>query len=55
MSNRNLYLLAAGIGGTVGGIVPGIWGAGAFSGWSIILSMLGSFLALWIVHRFFIS
>jgi hypothetical protein len=55
MSNRNLYLLAAGVGGTIGGFLPALWGAGEFSGWGILLSMVGSFAGLWAVHRFFIS
>jgi hypothetical protein len=51
MSNRSLYLLGAGIGGTVGGLLPGLWGASDFSGWGIILSTVGGLLGVWLAYK----
>jgi len=46
MSPKSLYYLAGGIGATVGGLLPGLWGASDFSGWGILLSTLGGVLAI---------
>jgi hypothetical protein len=51
MSKRSLYLLGAGIGGTAGGFVPGIWGGSDFSGWAILLSVAGGFAGLWAAYK----
>ena len=51
MSNRSLYLLGAGIGGTAGGFLPALWGASDFSGWAILLSMVGGFVGLWVAYK----
>ena len=55
MSNRNLYLLGATVGGTIGGILPGLWGASDFSGWGIILSTVGGFVGIWATYKFLVS
>jgi hypothetical protein len=47
MSRRRLYLLGAAVGGTVGGLLPGLWGGSDFSGLSVLLSMIGGFAGLW--------
>jgi len=52
MSSRGLYLLGAGVGGTIGGFVPGLWGGSDFSGWGILLSMVGGIIGIWAVYRF---
>lgn len=52
MSRRSLYFLGATIGGTVGGLLPGLWGASDFSGWAILLSMLGGFAGLWAAYKY---
>ena len=51
MNPRGLYLLGATIGGTVGGLLPGLWGASDFSGWAILLSMLGGFVGIWVAYK----
>jgi hypothetical protein len=51
MSNRSLFFLAAGIGGTAGGFLPGLWGGSDFGGWSILLSMIGGFAGLWVAYK----
>jgi uncharacterized membrane protein YeaQ/YmgE (transglycosylase-associated protein family) len=39
------------IGSTVGGLIPGLWGDGALSYWSVLLSAAGAFVGLWIGYR----
>ncbi len=51
MSNRSLYFLGAGIGGTAGGLLPGLWGASDFSGWGILLSTIGGLLGVWLAYK----
>jgi hypothetical protein len=51
MSKRNLFILGAGVGGTVGGLLPGLWGASDFSGTAIILSMVGGFAGIWVMYK----
>lgn len=51
MSNKSLYYLAGGIGATVGGLLPGLWGASDFSGWGILLSTVGGVLGIWGAHK----
>lgn len=35
------------VGSTVGGMVPGLWGAGLFSGWGVLFSLLGGLAGIW--------
>jgi hypothetical protein len=53
MSKRNLLLLGAAVGGTIGGFVPGLWGGSDFSGWAILLSVVGGFVGLWAALRLY--
>lgn len=39
------------VGSTVGGFVPELWGAGAFSAWGILFSGLGGFAGIWGGYR----
>ncbi|HVQ44487.1 MAG TPA: hypothetical protein VMT30_05980 [Candidatus Saccharimonadia bacterium] len=55
MSNRSLYLLAATIGGTVGGLLPGLWGGSDFSLQAIILSTVGGLLGVWLAYKYLSS
>ena len=52
MSNRSLFLLGATIGGLIGAYVPSLWGAGDFSGWSILFSTLGGLGGIWLAWRY---
>jgi uncharacterized membrane protein YeaQ/YmgE (transglycosylase-associated protein family) len=52
MSNRNLFIIAALVGSTAGGFIPGLWGAGMFSGWGILLSTVGGILAVWVAYKY---
>jgi hypothetical protein len=36
------------VGSTIGGLIPGLWGEGAFSYSSVLLSGIGAFVGLWI-------
>ena len=52
MSKKSLYWIGAFIGGTVGGLAPGLWGASDFSGWGILLSTVGGIAGVWAVYKF---
>jgi len=55
MSDRSLYYLGAGIGGTIGSLIPLLWGASAWSGTAMLVSGLGGLAGIWamyqLVHR----
>ena len=54
MSPKALYLIGATVGGTIGGFLPGLWGASDFSGWGIFLSTIGGLAGVWAVYRFIV-
>ena len=54
MSTRSTYLLAVGVGGTIGGFIPSLWGAGAFSMWGVVMSGVGGLAGIWLVHRYLV-
>ena len=54
MSPRVLYFIGATVGGTIGGFVPDLWGAGAFSEWGVLLSTIGGLAGLWIAYKYFV-
>ncbi len=39
------------VGSTVGGMVPGLWGAGMFSGWGVLCSLLGGLVGIWAGYK----
>ena len=39
------------IGSTVGGFIPGLWGAGLVSYSSVLLSGIGAFVGLWVGYK----
>jgi hypothetical protein len=51
MSNKSIIWLGAGIGGTVGGFIPGLWGGSDFGGWSILLSTVGGLAGIWLAWK----
>jgi hypothetical protein len=42
------------IGGTVGSLIPSLWGAGQLSLSSVVFFMLGGFVGIWIAYRRFV-
>ena len=48
MRSRSFIWLAILVGSTVGGLIPELWGAEAFSYSSVLLGGLGAFVGLWI-------
>jgi hypothetical protein len=52
MSNRNLFILAAFVGSTIGGFIPGLFGADLLSGWAILWSTVGGIAAVVLAFRF---
>lgn len=50
MSRKTIWL-GAGIGGTVGGLIPLIWGADMLSASSIFLSTLGGLVGIWLAVK----
>jgi uncharacterized membrane protein YeaQ/YmgE (transglycosylase-associated protein family) len=51
MNSRNVYWLAALVGSTIGGALPGLWGAGAFSATGILTGTIGGIVAIWLAYR----
>jgi hypothetical protein len=52
MNPKSLYLLGATVGGVIGGMVPDLWHAGAFSIWGIVFSTIGGIVGIWAVYRY---
>ena len=51
MPSKALVFAGMFIGSTLGGLIPEIWGADAFSVWSIILGAVGGLAGIWAVYR----
>jgi hypothetical protein len=51
MSRKSFFYLGATLGSVIGGYVPTLWGAGDFSGWSIVLGTVGGLLGVWAAYR----
>ena len=50
--NKGVITLMAGLGGTIGGYIPALFGADGFSGWSILGAFVGGILGIWAGYRF---
>lgn len=48
MSKKNIVMVFAAIGLTIGGLVPLLWGGDPLGGWSILLGFVGGMLGIWI-------
>lgn len=46
--DKKIILLTTGLGGTVGGYIPVIFGADGFGGWSILGALIGGLVGVWI-------
>ncbi len=51
MPSKTILYLGATVGGLIGGYLPSLWGAGALSGWSVFLGMIGGIAGLLLAHR----
>lgn len=49
--SRKIIWLGAGIGGTIGGLIPLLWGDDMLSPWAIFLSMVGGLLGIWLAVK----
>ncbi len=52
MERKTLIWIGMFISSTIGSFIPGLWGAGVFSLWSIILSAVGGLAGIWFGFRF---
>jgi len=39
------------LGSTVGGMLPELWGEHLFSGWSLLLSLVGGFVGIYLGYK----
>ncbi len=51
MDRKKLVWIFVFIGGTVGGYIPSLWGAGMFSFSSMLLSAVGSILGIYVAFK----
>lgn len=51
MSSKRTIMIGMILGSTLGGWLPSLWGAGAFSLTSILLATVGGLLGIWIGYR----
>ena len=51
MNSRFLILVTLTVGSVVGSYVPTLWGAGAFSMWSILLGGIGGLVGIWVGYK----
>jgi hypothetical protein len=43
--------IGATVGSIAGSFVPGLWGAGQLSAWSVLFAMIGGFVGIWVGYR----
>jgi hypothetical protein len=46
-----MIYFGATVGSLAGGYIPGLWGAGIFSGWSFLLGTLGGLLGVYLAYQ----
>ena len=51
--NKSAVWVGAGVGGIIGGYIPGLWGAGVFSPWSVVLSTVGGIAGIYAVYKLY--
>ncbi len=49
--DKKLIVLMAGVGGTVGGYLPVLLGAGSLSGWSLLGGFIGGILGIFLGYK----
>lgn len=47
MSKKTIISIFAGVGLTVGGLIPLLWGGDPLGGWSILLGFIGGIVGIW--------
>ncbi len=52
MSDKLVITIGAGLGSTIGGFVPTLWGSGLLSGWSVVLTAIGGILGIYLAYRY---
>ena len=50
--SKSAYYVGAGVGGTLGGFAPMLWGGSSFGLMAIVTSTIGGVLGIWLVYRF---
>lgn len=50
--DKKIILLFAGLGGGIGGYVPTLFGASSFGGWSILGSLVGGLVGIYLGVQF---
>jgi len=51
MNAKSMIWLGMFVGSTVGGLVPGMWGAGFLSLSGLVCSSLGAFAGIWLGYK----
>ena len=46
--SKGVISLCAGVGGSIGGYVPVLFGANGLSGWSILGAFIGGMIGIWV-------
>ncbi len=49
--NKGLITLCAGVGSTVGGYIPVLFGTSGFGGWSILGAFIGGIFGIWVGYK----
>jgi hypothetical protein len=53
--SKGLVWTGAIVGSTIGGAIPGLWGAGIFSAWSVVLGTVGGVLGIVVIYKLYQS
>ena len=51
--SKGVVWIGATIGGLIGGAIPGLWGAGPFSPWSVVLGTVGGVLGIVAIYKLY--
>jgi hypothetical protein len=51
MSEKTIYIFAGGVGSSILGYAPGLFGIGIFSFWGILGSTIGGLLGIFLAYR----
>ncbi len=46
--NKGIISFVAGVGGSIGGYIPVLFGASVFGGWSILGALIGGVVGIWV-------